>query len=385
MGIYIFTISFVFISFLYFYKRPNYKYYNVIFAIVAFIICFGYMCGSDWRAYEEIYTSYNSPNGVDFWWRFLYVEPFYLLLNVIGNVLHLDFWIFYIALKLLIYYKIVYILKKFCPANLVLLAFTFYLGFWGIMNFIDISFRNMIAVYCFLCSIEHLLNKNLFKYLLWVLVATLFHYSSLILIVFYFLLNRTYSTRNIVVCFVLANIVLLRTDYIFELINHVFSFVPAIVHKVENYTTGEEAMTTGAGELLSFGYILHVFFFILILFSRRQIERLQYGSFLFNVSIIFVFIFRIGLTTLIFSRLQLFISYFYAIVIAYLIYSFASKFRLLYSFLIFFIALSSNVKQMARIWMVPYTNYLFYCGQDISFEDRSMYNFIHSPYKLEEK
>ena len=385
MGIYVFTIFVVFISFLYFYKRPSNRGYNVIFAIVAFIICFGYMCGSDWRAYEEIYMSYNSPNGTDFWWRFLYVEPFYLLLNVIGNILHLDFWVFYIAIKLLIYYRIVHIFKKFCPNNLILLAFTFYLGFWGIMHFIDISFRNMIAAYIFLCSVDFIIEKKFVKYLLCVLCATLFHYSSIILIIFYFLFNRRFSTVNIICAFVIANILLLDTDFIFSLASRLFSFVPAVSAKIENYTIGEESETLGSGKLLSFGYIIHLLFFILILYSRRKIEEMQYGSFLFNVSIAFIFIFRIGLTTLIFSRIQLFIAYFYAIVVSYLLYSFLNKYRLLYSFLIFGLAITSNMNQMARVWMVPYTNYLFYFYKDLSYEERSEYNFLHSPYKLEEK
>ncbi len=385
MGIYIFILLFVFCSFLYFYKRPSNKGYNFVFAVVAFIVCSGYMCGSDWRAYEEIYTSFNTDDGENFWWRFLYVEPFYLILNIIGNLLHLDFWVFYIILKLLIFYQIVSVFKRFCPDNIILLAFTFYLGFWGIMNFIDISFRNMISVYCFLRCIDFLLERQFKKYLLCVLCATLFHYSSIFLLVFYFLFNRRYSTKSILLCFILANVLLLKTDFIFEAASRLFSFIPAVSYKIENYTTGEEAETLGSGKVLSIGFFIHTLFFILILYSRRKIEALKYGPFLFTVSVAFIFIFRIGLTTLIFSRLQLFISYFYAIVVAYLLFSFSKQYRLLYSAFILLLALNSNIKQMASVWMVPYTNYFFYLDKDLSYEVRSQYNFINSPYKYKEK
>lgn len=84
------------------------------------------MCGSDWRTYEEIYNSYSVSDGTGFWWRFLYMEPLYLCLNIIGNELHLDFWLFYILIKILIFIKIIDVFKKFCPSNLILLAFTFF-------------------------------------------------------------------------------------------------------------------------------------------------------------------------------------------------------------------------------------------------------------------
>ena len=36
---------------------------------------------------------------------------------------------------------------------------------------------------------------------------------------------------------------------------------------------------------------------------------------------------------------------------------------------------------MRSVYMVPYTNYFFYLDENLSFEERSNYNFIHSPYK----
>lgn len=62
------------------------------------------MTGSDWRAYEEIYNSYKEPN--NFYWRFLFVEPLYLCLNIIGNEAQLNFWTFYLIIKVLIFIKL---------------------------------------------------------------------------------------------------------------------------------------------------------------------------------------------------------------------------------------------------------------------------------------
>lgn len=381
MTIYSVIILFTFLSFLYFYKRPSNIGYNFVFVSIALVICFGYMCGSDWRAYETIYNSYSDPSLGGFWWRFLYVEPLYMCLNIIGNELHMNFWVWYIFIKLLIYIKIVQLFKRFCPREIILLAFTFYLGFWGIMHFIDPSFRNMIAAYLFLCSIDSLLNRNFKKYLLWVFAATLIHYSSIILILFYFILNRSYSNKSIIILYVIASILLIKPDVIFNVLSSLFSFVPAISMKIDNYAVGNESTTLGQGKLISVGYFIHLVFFVIIMYSRRRIEAFSYGKFLFNMSVLFVFVFRIGLTALVFSRLQLFISYFYAITVAIVIYSFAEKYRLLFATYVCVIALLANGGQMKNVFFTPYTNYFMYIDRNMSFEERAAYNFKNSPYK----
>lgn len=381
MWIYISVVFFTFLSFLYFYKRPNILAYNIIFIVVILIICFGYMCGSDWRTYEEIYNSYSVSNGAGFWWRFLYMEPLYLCLNIIGNELHLNFWFFYICIKVLIFVKIVDVFRRFCPSNLILLAFTFFLGFWGIRNFIDPSFRNMIAVYVFLCGINWLINRNLKRYILLVVIASLFHYSAIILLLFYFILHREYSTKCIIILFLCANIFLLDSDVIFKLISFLFSSIPTIALKIESYTEGE-GIRFAQGKIFSLGYLVHIIFFIIILYSRKRIEKLENGKFLFNVSVLFIFIFRMGLTILVFSRFQLYIICFYSIVVAYLIYSFANKYKLMYISFVFLVSLYAVSSQMANIYYVPYTNILFYLDSDVSFEERDRFNLENSPYEM---
>ena len=100
-----------------------------------------------------------------------------------------------------------------------------------------------------------------------------------------------------------------------------------------------------------------------------------------SVNTLYIFIFRLGLTVLIFSRVQLFISIFYSIAVALSLMSMKSNQKLFYVFIIYALAVFSNVNQMRSVYMVPYTNYFFYLDENLSFEERSNYNFIHSPYK----
>ena len=155
--------------------------------------------------------------------------------------------------------------------------------------------KNLIAVYIFLCSIRYFYERKFIKYLLFCLIAALFHYSSFLLIPLYFC-NRSFSNRNIIVAFVIANLLLLNADWVFSLIGKLLFFLPQIPAKIENYTVGDEADTTGAGKIISLGYFIHVFFFIIILMSRKEIEKNPYGNLIFNMGVLYIFIFRLGLT-----------------------------------------------------------------------------------------
>ena len=75
------------------------------------------------------------------------------------------------------------------------------------------------------------------------------------------------------------------------------------------------------------------------------------------------------------------LSIFYSIAVALSLMSMKSNQKLFYVFIIYALAVFSNVNQMRSVYMVPYTNYFFYLDENLSFEERSNYNFIHSPYK----
>lgn len=365
-------------SFLSFFLVRN-KWLNyAIISTFTVVLCFGYMSGTDWRAYEEIYNSYQDDN---FWWRLLFMEPFYLLTNVIGNELGIGFWPFYLFIKVLIFLKVINILQSYSYKRSFYLTLTFYLGFWGIMIFIDTPFRNMIAVYVFLSFHKYLLNGNLFKYVFGVLLATLFHYSAIILIFLYPVLKLKLSTRQILVSLLIINILFISPSVIFGILAKVLFFVPGMSLKIASYTTGAEAETTGSGKLFSFGYALHLLLFAIIMLKRKKIEMIPYGDFMFKMSVCYIFIFRIGLTVLVFSRIQLYVSPFYAVTIGALIYSLTRERQTYYCLMIYCFAVLSNYSQMHSVTMVPYTNYLFYINKDLPYDYRSEYNYRMSPYK----
>ena len=101
-------------------------------------LCAGYMCGTDWRSYEFAYnhSSLSTVNQEIF-------EIGYSYLQAICHTLGINFWIFHIALKSIVFFSLCYFVKVF-KQNLFLFWFLF-LPDMGFYLFIDCPFRNLLA------------------------------------------------------------------------------------------------------------------------------------------------------------------------------------------------------------------------------------------------
>lgn len=76
----------------------NIAYRYILLGVIIFVISSGYMCGTDWRNYELMYEEFGKEASFEVTdWT---LEPFYVLLNKIFNRLNVDFWMFFIFIKL---------------------------------------------------------------------------------------------------------------------------------------------------------------------------------------------------------------------------------------------------------------------------------------------
>lgn len=92
--------------------------YNVVLAL---FLCFGYMCGSDWRTYELFY------NDIDFNHLFdnNHTEPGYYIYMLSWKVLGVSFWPYFIITKLFIFVIISYAIHKYASRFIYLTWFIF--------------------------------------------------------------------------------------------------------------------------------------------------------------------------------------------------------------------------------------------------------------------
>lgn len=353
--------------------------YTLLFIII-FIISTGYMCGTDWRNYELIYKEIGLDNNI--WENYLYLEPLYVLTNLIFSKLNIDFWIFFISIKIFIATILIKTLKQICPKDLFYLSLLLFLSFFGFFMLVDNPMRNVIAVSITLIALPYLYKGKTLYYFLIVFIAILFHYSAIIMLLIFPIIKYRINNKIWLIVYILVNIIFIKPDLLFHIADVILQPFPFISWKVDSYLS--QLDTVASGKVFSLGLIVHFIFFIMILKSRKTIEAIPNGKYIFNMSILFPILFRMGLTSLVFSRFQLYVSLFYVVSICCTCYTFTLKSRFLYKIYVITICTYSCYSIITADYRyIPYTNYFAekIFGREMTYYERSNYNKIHSPYK----
>ena len=174
----------------------------------------------------------------------------------------------------------------------------------------------------------------------------------------------------------LTSVIFLDQNVILSLFSSLFSWHPIIYRKLLNYSG-----TTS--NLVSLGYIYHIFFLVLFLYSKSYIETK-----IWNGRLVFAFInfllYRIGLTFLMGNRFMLYISVFYCVGLSVFIVFLNKRSKLIYTTCVVLFSIFIISRYLSRdSRYVPYSNYLYYSlfvGHP-SYEYRDQYNDSHSPYE----
>lgn len=376
MWIYIFILSIIILAAL-LNVRSQFVFFSLII-IVGIFLCFGYMTGSDWREYELVYNnlftniSYNNRMEIGY---YFYMLPFVFL--------GINFWSFFILTKIILYSINVYFLKKFIPLKFYFAFFVFFCLF-AMFEFIDNPMRNLIASTIYLFAIKSILDKDIKKYLIICFIAFLFHKSLIFMIPFYFILNKSFKTKKVIIYFVLFNIILLV--YSSQLI-HVFKLVDLLSSYFSNRMNTQISayiLSDNINDKFTFGLLSRYLIFIILILSKDRIENFsKYGKVAFNASIITLYLHRLVLIWPITLRLSLPFSILFCVSIAMIISVYKRDLKYVYYSVLTFIYLGIAFTQITSSYKyIPYTNYLYYLGDDKpSYYYRSNYNFENSPYK----
>ncbi len=84
--------------------------------------------------------------------------------------------------------------------------------------------REVMAACIWSISIKHIVNRDFFKYIFWVIIASLFHSTSVIMIPFYFILHKKPNIKVIITYLVCVLIFLAFIDDIAVFANNIFHF-----------------------------------------------------------------------------------------------------------------------------------------------------------------
>jgi hypothetical protein len=359
----------IFFGFLYSLSRSVLKFKKYLFieyfliAFSLFIFCGGYMTGSDWVYYEPLYNTASLEKLSDFEKE----KGFYVLI-LFFKFLGFSFFLFLFAVKAIVFLMFIRFLKKY-NANNYILAFSFFLSMYALYIFIDNPLRFMIAMGFITLAFDCMLKNNLILFVGLTLLASLFHTSSLIILLAYFSKFSNISSFRILVAYVLLQF-LWTPNTIIYLIEE---FFPSAASAMNWYYV--QFLAEQVDQSYSIGWYFWKILFLVILFNRSTIVNAQLlGYRIFDMCILYFFLTATVGAIPGFFRIPIFFSIFLYIALSISLSNF-SKIRFLKIFIILYFFVS-NIKNIHSSWVyLPYTNYfVFLFKNELPYDYRKSYN-----------
>lgn len=355
------------------------RWYICMGVFLCLFYCFGYMTGSDWREYEDWYYRINF-NRLFFNY---FAEPGYYLYMVLFRALGIGFWPFFIFTKTIIFIIIYRTIFDYCKES-GYLTLMYFLPWFGMYLLIDNPMRNCIAIAIFTVSVRYVIEHKFWKFLLCMLLAASFHFSSLVILLTYPLLNRKISNWVYVMLFLIVNLIFADRDFVIGALSSLFGKIPYVSDKIEGYLLMNSDFAKG--KVFSFGMLWQIGVFILLLCYRDRITDYISGNkglLVFNSAMLYMLFLRFAMTIEVFVRIQLYYSLFLAIAVGLILLSFDFRSRIIYVCMLFMVSsytCLAKVTSSARF--VPYTNVVQYMikGEFPSYSERYFYNYRNSPY-----
>ena len=174
------------------------------------------------------------------------LELLYKVLNICIAKVWYNKKFFMIVIDLITTIPIYFFVKRYSKNYLLSIMLFVIIGTYYMQFFI---LRQAIAISILLCSVKYIEDKKIWKFLICVIIATLFHASSILFISTYFLCNVKISSKYMYIWIFIYAILFLFGDKIVNLIY--------IYKNYKHIVTGE-----GYGKLLLY---LMIFIFIIVI------------------------------------------------------------------------------------------------------------------------
>ncbi|WP_162491120.1 EpsG family protein, partial [Candidatus Symbiothrix dinenymphae] len=228
-----------------------------IACITAFLFFFGLRgyIFTDWVVYSRIFEktpSIWSSNVFDFFigGDFASIEPGYKVYCVLLKSFFSDFFCFQFVSVAIDVFFLDYFFRRYSKNYA--LSFVLFILFGGLVLELNLM-RNIKAILLFLYSIKYIEKKNFKAYLLCNVVGMSFHFSSILFLPMYFLLNRNLSKTFIWITFIIGNVLyLLQIKYIGAIVFYIASMVGGKYAFAVSYLDSE---IYGASYGITIGYI----------------------------------------------------------------------------------------------------------------------------------
>ncbi|MCW3462077.1 EpsG family protein [Chitinophaga nivalis] len=252
------------------------------FAILVFFAGLRYNTGPDWRDYNnffnEIFPLYDfgrtSPAVREI------LEPgFIALVSFFKTIVNHNQFVF----LGLAFTSLTLVFLRIKEYSLFPLATVFCYYMYGYPDNFSIL-RQVLSISIFFWSVKYIVNKNYIKYYVCVILACCFHNSALILFPLYFILNKRWKSKYILLAFLIA-ILCYQFNVVSQLFTYALSSMGGMLARYSDYLTNE---SLSKPKLLGTLFIERTLILGLLLYKREEFERRQkYFNVFLNIFILY--------------------------------------------------------------------------------------------------
>lgn len=246
-----------------------------------------YETGGDWDIYAETFKKVNPIfsviKGAPLDTNIVRVEPGFLLFCSIIKQLNGSLQTIYF---LIVCFNIILITKslELYTKYVIFGLFVYYSILYFMLEMIIT--RQSIAASMTFFAMRYVNDKNFLKYMLVLLVASCFHRAALIMIPLYFFFIQRYSTKNLLLFFILGAVLMLLQIPWFKTIFLNISFFLGDIFgegfrdRAVNYVNSE---IYGVPRPIGIGFFLNMALLLVILWRRKYIEEYKYANIFINM------------------------------------------------------------------------------------------------------
>jgi len=320
--------------------------------------------GVDWPGYTTFYTDIEGINNFDFQFSYLFkyseFEFGYAVLNSIFRTITSNIQLLFLFIAFITNLMLFKSIKKYSD-HIIVSLLIYYSTIYFVLDLSGI--RQCIALNIFLISLDSIYKKEFLKYILLIILATLFHTTALFLIPMYFLLNRKF--KNVVyIIFIIIGVLIsfIQITWLLFIINSFTGFfqLDAITSKLISYSYRGDTRNFGIG------FVFNILLFVFYLIKRNKLEsNKMFTIFLNSYMMSFFFYYYTWELSEFSSRFRLYFFIANIFLLSYLIdiYNEKLKRHLLFLFIISFSIFYSRIyifQMNEGIAYNPYQNYVIY-------------------------
>ena len=246
--------------------------------------------GTDYEMYEVAYGWVQKEQELGFVREWL--GGFYYVFRILSGIFKYNVVLAIInSASILLFYVAAYRQKEY-PVLYLAIIFSFCLHLQALNQF-----RQTLSLAICLLNIENAQKKNLKKFIILQLLATIFHSSSLILIPIYYLSSKAYDRKAIVIYGVISLAAIIAPSVLF--------YIVSLTNYGERYFGGRFDYSANSSLIL---LILRTALLITVLIARCVQKNKQKASLLFHMATICVLLQILTVKSYVFSRLT---TYYY--------------------------------------------------------------------------